>query len=162
MDIKLHRPHGACATTGRPFAPGETFYSVLGRGAAGLERVDCCAEAWTGPPSGALAWWRSTFPAAETTGPMLAPIDVLLDVFEELEGRADDGALRYLLALQLVRRRVLRIVEGRADADPAGEIVLACRKRDREYRVVVPAPAEAASPAVAERLTALVWSGGAA
>ena len=162
MDLKIHRPHGACATTGRSFAPGEHFYSALVRGPAGLERLDCCTAAWAGPPAGTLAWWRSAFPAPGSTGPTLAPVDVLLDVFEELDGRPADAALRYLLALQLVRRRVLRIVEPPVDAEPAAELVLACRKRDREYRVPVPAPAEAASPEVADRLTALVWSGGAA
>lgn len=162
MELKLHRPHGVCATTGRPFAPGESFYSALVRGAGGLERIDCCAEAWTGPPAGTLAWWRSAYPAADTAGPTLAPVDVLLDVFEELDGRPDDVALRYLLALQLVRRRVLRIVDAAADAEPSTELVLACRKRDREYRVAVADPSAAASPEVSERLTALVWSGGAA
>lgn len=162
MDLKIHRPQGTCATTGRSFAPGEVFFSTLVRGPAGLERLDCCAEAWTGPPPGALGWWRSTFPAAASAGPTLAPVDVLLDVFEELEGRPTEVALRYLLALQLVRRRVLRTVEQPAGAPHATELALACRKRDREYRVAIPAPAEAASPAVAERLTALVWSGGAA
>jgi hypothetical protein len=162
MDLRLHRPRHACATTGRDFAAGETFYSALVRGADGLERIDCCAEAWAGPPPGALCWWRSTYAAQESAGPSLAPVEVLLDVLEELDGRPDEAALRYLLALQLVRRRVLRIVDAPADTGPAADLVLACRKRDREYRVPVPPTAEAASPAVAERLTALVWSGGAA
>ena len=162
MDIKLHRPRGACATTGRAFAPGEAFYSALVRGAGGLERIDLSAEAWAGPPAGSLGWWRSTWQAAETAGPALAPVEVLLDVFEELDGRPEDAPLRYLLALQLVRRRVLRIVDPVAGSGEPTGLVLACRKRDREYRVEVPAPADAANPAVAERLTALVWSGGAA
>ncbi|MFM9025874.1 MAG: hypothetical protein ACKON7_11145 [Planctomycetaceae bacterium] len=162
MDLKIHRPHGVCATTGRSFAPGEAFFSALVRGPAGLERIDCCAEAWTGPPAGTLGWWRSTFPAAVSAGPTLAPVDVLLDVFEELEGRPTDTALRYLLALQLVRRRVLRSVESATGGSTSTELALACRKRDREYRVAIPAATEAASPEVAERLTALVWSGGAA
>ena len=162
MDIKLHRPRGVCATTGRGFAPGETFYSALVRGAAGLDRLDLSAEAWTGPPVNALGWWRSTWQVAESAGPSLAPVDVLLDVFEELDGRPDDAALRYLLALQLVRRRVLRIVDPAPGAESSADLVLACRKRDREYRVAVPDAADAANPAVAERLTALVWSGGAA
>jgi len=162
MDLKIHRPHGACGTTGRSFAPGEVFYSALVRGPAGLERVDCSADAWAGPPAGTLAWWRSAFPAAGSPGPTLAPVDVLLDVFEELEGRPADAALRYLLALQLVRRRALRVVESPTGAETSTDLLLACRKRDREYRVPVPATADAASPEVAERLTALVWSGGAA
>jgi len=162
MDLRIHRPHGVCATTARAFAPGEPFFSALIRGPAGLERIDCCADAWAGPPADVVCWWRSTFTAAESTGPTLAPVDVLLDVLEELDGRADDAALRYLLALQLVRRRVLKIVDPPAGEAAGGELVVACRKRDREYRLPLPDPADAASPQVAERLTALVWSGGAA
>lgn len=162
MDLKIHRPQAACSLTGRPFVAGQTIYSALVRGGSGLERMDVAADAWSGPPERTLAWWRSAFPEVPTGGAVLAPPDVLLDVFEELEGRAADAALRYLLALQLVRRRVLRMVEAPAGAATAGELVLACRKRDREYRVAIPAPAEAANPEVAERLTALVWSGGAA
>lgn len=162
MDLKIHRPHGVCAATGRSFAPGEVFYTALVRGPAGLERIDSGADAWTGPPENALGWWRSTFSAAGATGPTLAPVDVLLDVLEELDGRPADAALRYLLALQLVRRRVLRPLDAPPAAAAPAELVLACRKRDREYRVPVPAPADAADPEVAARLTALVWSGGAA
>ena len=162
MDLKIHRPHGACASTGRPFAPGETFYSALVRGPAGLERIDWSAAAWTAPPADAVCWWRSAFAVAEPAGPALAPVDALLDVLEDLDGRPDEGPLRYLLALQLVRRRVLRIVDAPGGTVGAAELVLACRKRDRAYRVAVPEPAAAACPEVAQRLTALVWSGGAA
>lgn len=158
MDFKLHRPQGICGVTARPFVPGEVFHSALVRGAGGLERLDVCAEAWTGPPSGALAAWRSTYPAPEAAGPALAPVDVLLDVLEELDGRPDDAAFRYLLALQLVRRRVLRPVEG----SPAGELLLACRRREREYHVPVATVAEATAEGIAGRLTALLWSGEAA
>ncbi|NBW86609.1 MAG: hypothetical protein EBR23_07225, partial [Planctomycetia bacterium] len=133
MDLKLHRPQAACARTGRAFVAHERFHSALVRGAGGLERIDVCDEAWQGPPPETIAWWRSTFPEAHQAGPSLAPPDVLLDALESLEGNRDEEPLRYLLALQLVRRRVLRIVN---EAGAAGdELVLACRKRDREYRV---------------------------
>jgi hypothetical protein len=182
MDIKLHRPRGTCSVTGRPLAPGEAFYSALVRGPDGLDRIDVSGAAWTGPPEAALAVWRSIFPAGDNAGPTLAPVDVLLDLFEELEGRPDDAALRYLLALQLARRRVLKIVDAPADTAPIdtapidtapndtapndtaapADLVLACRRRGREYRVAVEEPAAAAVAALGERLTALLWSGEAA
>jgi len=89
-------------------------------------------------------------------------VDVLLDVLEELEGREDDAPLRYLLALQLVRRRALRIVDAAAEPANAGELRVACRKRDREYRVRIVPPAEATAAGVEQRLMTLLWSGGAA
>ena len=161
MDLKIHRPRGTCGTSGRAFVPGEVFHSALVRTAAGIERVDIAAEAWTGPPADTLAAWRSAYPAAESGGPELAPVDVLLDVLDELERNPDDAAIRYLLALQLVRRRVLRIVDAPA-AEPTTDLVLACRRREREYRVRPVTAVEAAAPGTGERLTALLWSGEAA
>ncbi|NDC62801.1 MAG: hypothetical protein EBZ59_02150 [Planctomycetia bacterium] len=165
MDLKLQRPLAACARTNRAFVSGETFYSALVRAEGRLQRIDCAADAWQGPPPQVLAWWRSVYPAAESTGSTLAPPDVLLDVLERLEERPEDASLRYLVALQLVRRRVLRIAEQPRPTDgarPAEELVLACRKRDAEYRVrVVPMPA-ADVAGVEERLAALLWSGEAA
>jgi hypothetical protein len=176
MDLKIHRPQGTCRVTGRPFVPGELFHSALVREAGGIQRVDVCADAWSGPPAGTLAAWRSAFPSA-ASGPTLAPVDVLLDLLEELEGRADEAALRYLLALELVRRRVLKMSdappdtaapaepESRARAARSGatrELVLICRRRDREYRVPEATPDAALVVEVGQRLTALLWSGEAA
>lgn len=173
MELKLHRPHAACAQTGRPFVAGEPLVSALVRSEGRLERCDYAAGSWTGPPVNTLAWWRSTFPASTTAGTTLAPADVLLDVLEELEGRECETALRYLVAIELVRRRVLRFVDrqqdedrddnGRtADSPVQPDLILACRKRDREYRVRSVSAREAMASGIEERLTALLWSGGAA
>jgi hypothetical protein len=163
MDLKLQRPRAACARTGRTFASGDVMVSALVRDGAALERIDYAAEAWEEPPPGTLAWWRCRYAAAGPAGPTLAPPDVLLDVLEELESRPEEAALRYLLALQLVRRKVLRIVEPAA-ADAAGMdghevLVLSCRKRSSEYRVTV-VPPGSLTDGVEERLHALLWSGG--
>lgn len=138
--------------------------SALVRDGAALERIDCAAEVWQEPPPGTLAWWRSRYAAAGPAGPVLAPPDVLLDVLEEMESRPEEAALRYLLALQLVRRKVLRIVEPAAAEAAVGTdgqetLVLSCRKRSSEYRVTVVPPASLAD-GVEERLHALLWSGG--
>jgi hypothetical protein len=169
MELKLHRPHAACAQTGRLFVAGEPLVSALVRSEGRLDRCDYAAETWTGPPVNTLAWWRSTFPAGTTAGTTLAPADVLLDVLEELEGREADAALRYLVALELVRRRAVRFVDRHGDGqsdkqagDAGPDLILACRKRDREYRVRAVSAREAMASGVEERLTALLWSGGAA
>jgi hypothetical protein len=169
MELKLHRPHAACTQTGRPFVAGEPLVSALVRSEGRLDRCDYAAAAWTGPPANTLAWWRSTYPATASDGTTLAPADVLLDVLDELEGREADAALRYLVALELVRRRAVRFVDRHGDEQGAGragdgepDLILTCRKRDREYRVRAVSPREATAPGVEERLTSLLWSGGAA
>jgi hypothetical protein len=169
MELKLHRPHAACTQTGRPFVAGEPLVSALVRSEGRLDRCDYAADSWTGPPDNTLAWWRSTYPATTSDGTTLAPADVLLDVLEEMEGREADAALRYLVALELVRRRAVRFIDRHGD-DPgdsqAGEagpdLILACRKRGREYRVRAVSSREATAPGIEERLASLLWSGEAA
>lgn len=160
MDLKLHRPQSVCSRTGRGFAPGDPFYSALVRAPEGLLRIDVAPDAWDGPPAEAVAWWRSVCPVASAAGPTLAPVDVLLDTLEAFEGTEADAAVRYLLALQLVRRRVLKL-EGPAPDDDS-MLLFSCRRRDCEYRITVLDPAVLADPPVAARLTALLWSGEAA
>ena len=163
MDYKLHRPHPVCHRTGRGFVVGEEFFSALVRGEGGLERLDIAVEAWDGPPPDTVAWWRARQGAATDTGPVLAPVEVLLDALEALDDKPADDAVRYLLALQLVRRRVLRIEGSDVDSDAAdGAIVFSCRRRDRDYRLRPVRAEEAADPEVAARLMALLWSGEAA
>jgi hypothetical protein len=162
MDIRLHRPLPVCSRTGRSFTAGETFVSVLVRDDGGLARIDVAPEAWDGPPADTIAWWRSRYPAAGETGPTLAPVEVLLDALESLDGDPSAEPLRYLLALQLVRRRVLRMVDQHTGATEDDAIQLACRRRDRDYRVRIVSAADAADPTVADRLDALLWSGDAA
>lgn len=161
MDLKLHRPHPVCSRTGRGFVPGDVFFSALLRGAGGLERIDVAVGAWDGPPPAAIAWWRSVQPAAaHDAGPSLAPVEVLLNALEALDEANADEAVRYLLALQLVRRRILKL-EPPDEADDS-MLVFSCRRRDRVYRIGPVAAATLADPEVAARLSALLWSGDAA
>lgn len=173
MDLKLQRPAAACHETGAAFAPGDVIYSALIRDAGSLSRYDWSVEAWPGPPAETLAWWRNVVPEQPGSGVSLAPVDVLLDTLEALENRPEDAALRYLLALQLVRRRVLRFAEApptpgeeersvETDADtPALQVLaLSCRRRDCDYSIPVAVPAAEDCGAVEERLAALLWSGG--
>ena len=91
MDYEIHRSTRHCAKTGRELKPGETFYSVLNAAGAELVREDFSAEAWEGPPEGAIGWWKSHVPSPDARKLHWAPNDVMLDLFEQL---ADDAAGR--------------------------------------------------------------------
>ncbi|MFM7244935.1 MAG: hypothetical protein ACKO40_12300 [Planctomycetaceae bacterium] len=157
MDLKLQRPQTQCAATGRAFAAGDLVCSALVRRNGTIERVDVAADAWSGAPADVIAWWRCRHPAAQGAGREPTPADALLDALEALE-ESPDEPLRYLLALQLVRRRVLRMPDARENHDDPDVLVLACRRRGRDYRVRV----AAADEGVEERLASLLWSGEAA
>ena len=162
MDYRIHKPQPRCATTDRPFAAGEPFYSALVREEGRIVRVDLAADAWQGPSEATIAWWKSTLPE-ENAKPTLAPVDVLLDLLEQLEGEPADAPLRYLLALVLVRRRVLKIADGPdSDADDEPTLAVSCRRRGSDYLIPIAAPDAADRDSLEQRLTGLLWAGEAA
>jgi hypothetical protein len=159
-DYDVQRCSRHCVATGRELADGEVFYSaLLARGAA-LERQDFAAEAWQGPPEGVLAWWRARVPARDARPPRLAPSDVLLTLLDGLEQHPDRAELRYVLALLLVRRRVLRVEEQSPQA--AGETIeLYCPRQDRTHHVRVALPAADRAEALEQELAELLSAGAA-
>jgi hypothetical protein len=135
MEYEIERSAKSCAATGREFAPGEEFFSALIAKGAELKRCDYAAEAWQGPPEGAIGWWKSQMPGQNARRAHWAPNDMLLNFFEELAQQPDKQDMRYVLALLLVRRRVMRLEEEQRD-DAGGErLVLYCPRRDAQYEV---------------------------
>ena len=153
MQISAFPPENApklsrvCAATGRAFEPGEKIFTFLFEENGELQRRDLCAEAFasTPRPENALAWWSSRLPNDAEKKEKLAPNDALLDLFESLANRPDEAALRYVLALLLTRRRVLRFEREEieladdlsARAAPAPSIVFFSPRRDASYVVPV-------------------------
>ena len=52
MEYEIERSAKSCAATGREFAPGEEFYSVLIAEGAELKRCDYSAAGLAGPAAG--------------------------------------------------------------------------------------------------------------
>jgi hypothetical protein len=140
MDFEIQRCTRHCAASGRELAPGEVFFSVLRRQGAELVRSDYAADAWTGPPEDCTGWWKSRMPTRETGRPKLAPNDALLQLFQQLEAVPDKQDMRFVLALLLVRRRVLQVEE--SAADDANYMALFCPRDESTYRVANLVPDE--------------------
>ncbi|MBL6910274.1 MAG: hypothetical protein ISR34_07630 [Pirellulales bacterium] len=169
MDLKIQRPSPTCKETGSEFKAGDVMFSALVREEGRLIRHDWSHDAWAGAPDETLAWWRSVVPEQEDGGVSLAPVEALLDTLESLADQPEEASLRYLLALQLIRRRVLRFAESSSQeetetsdiCDREDEVVsLVCRRRDCEYEVVAVMPKAEEHAALEERLASLLWSGG--
>jgi hypothetical protein len=156
VDFEVQRCTRHCAATGRELAPGETYYSVLTPAGASVERQDFSAEAWTGPPEGALGWWKSQIPAAEAKKIHFTPNEVLLDLFEQLDGQTDRADLRYVLALLLIRRRVLRLEDTEQDAADGEQLVVSCPRRSTEYKIRVTSPDGARAHEIQEMLAQML------
>jgi hypothetical protein len=135
MDYAIERSAKCCAATGREFAPGEWFYSVLIGQGDELKRCDYSAQAWQGPPPGTIGWWKSQMPDQNVRRSAWAPNEVLLGFFDELAAQPDKQDMRYVLALLLVRRRVMRMEEEQRDESGQERLLLYCPRRDAEYTV---------------------------
>ncbi len=118
MDYQLKPLGKICSQTGKPFGPGDICYSAVVEKGSEWVRLDYSAGAWTGPPQGALGYWRVTIPAREPVRRRALDPDALLRHFEQISEDANPGRekFRYVLALLLVQRRRLRINQTRSDA----------------------------------------------
>jgi len=158
MDYEIQRCTRCCAATGRELAPGEEFYSALVAEGADLVRHDYSTEAWDGPPEGAIGWWKSQMPSPTAKRMNWAPNDVMLEFFEQLEQQPDRQDMRYVLALLLVRRRVMRQEESEQDEQGREVLVLYCPRRETTYRVPVVDPEESRINEIQEELAKLLFA----
>lgn len=156
MDYEVQRSTRHCTTTGREFAPGETYFSVLMVEGADLKRYDYAADAWQGPPEESVGWWKSQIPDRTTTRKHWAPNDVMLQFWDELAEQADKQDMRYVLTLLLVRRRVFRLEEETFDSAGQELLVVYCPRREATYEVPVVSPESARIDEIQEELAALL------
>lgn len=158
MDYEVQRCTRHCAASGRVLGEGEEFFSVLVAQGAGVVRLDYAIEAWPGPPEGALGWWRSRVPTRDGKKAQLAPSEVLLELFNELEGTADKLDMRYVMALLLVRRRILRLEETEHDETGREILVLYCPRDETTHRVQMAMPGEARTAEIQDELARLLFA----
>lgn len=107
QEYSIHRSQRRCQQTDRAFAPGESYYSVVLARGSELVRLDLSRDVWTGPPVGTVGWWLSRMPTKALGKPTPAPASVLIQALETLVEDPSQQELAYLLALTLVRRRIL-------------------------------------------------------
>jgi len=105
----------ACDATAKPFTEGETFYTALYRDGEGFLRKDLCEEAWSAlaadPEAPApFSSWRSKFEPPAPPPPEPLPRDDAEGMLRRLLESNDPAHTntRYLLAVMLERKRVLR------------------------------------------------------
>jgi len=140
LDFDVQRSTRRCAKTDRELKPGEMFYSVLLPKGGDVVRSDFCEEAWEGPPAEAVGWWKSQLPKPNSQKMHWAPNDVMLFYFEQLEQQPEKADVRYVLALLLVRRRIVRLEETETDESGREVMVLFCPRNENQYRVVTANP----------------------
>lgn len=163
----VHRCTGVCAASGRAFAPGEPHVAVLAESPEhGLVRLDFAVDAWEGgarpgAPLRVFGFWRGVFQPHEQAKKQLMGDDELLELFDTLSGASDAKQVRfrYVLALLLIRRRLLRVVGQRRGSDG---VTLQVLRRGESAGETTPTPVvdpgldDVAIAEAVEQLTALV------
>ena len=112
-----------CAVTGREFAEGEQFYTLLFRDRHGFRREDLSDEAWrqlresgekkTQP----FSFWRSKFEPPAPPAPEPLAKETAEDLLRRYMAEPDSqhANARYILALMLERKRLFKHVETQED-----------------------------------------------
>ena len=107
-EYKVGRCTRQCFKLQRPLREGEEYYSVIVESGDDFERRDYSAEAWDGPPEDAIGHWKCRIPKSDEKKLVLAPKEVLISLLREMENSPDKAKARYLLALTMMRKRILR------------------------------------------------------
>jgi hypothetical protein len=158
MDYEVERCTRRCAASGRELQDGEEFYSALLTQRGQVHRTDYAVEHWVGPPESALAWWKSRMPTREAKKGQLAPNEVLLQLFAELEHVPEKADMRYVLALLLVRRRVLREEEVQRDETGHERMLVYSPRDENTYQVDVVMPGEPRTDEIQAELGRLLYA----
>lgn len=112
-DIKS-RAH-TCAQTGKEFAEGDFFYTLLYRDGDGFRREDLSEEAWQSRNDNIqpFSFWRSKYEPPAPPPPEPIPKDDAESLLRRMlaEQNPERNNICYILALMLERKRVLRPVE---------------------------------------------------
>jgi hypothetical protein len=157
LEFELKNCSRTCAATARPLNPGEVYFSVLVSAGHDFARQDFAVDAWQGPPEDCIGWWRSRIPTKDDSQPRLAPIDVMLNLFEALEDRPAELAFRYLLGLLLLRRKVLRRDDSRRDEQGREVLTMHCQRRQRDYDLVVAEPSAEQAAKLQDQMLHLLY-----
>ena len=139
--------------------PGEPVYSVLVDVGGNITRQDFSAEAWQGPTEDAVGWWKGVVADAGGKRVHWAPNDVMLHYFEQLDGNPVKEDVRYVLALLLVRRRIVRVESTEKDAAGNETLVVYSPRNEVEYRVKVAMPPVEREAAIQAELSELLQGG---
>ena len=115
QDWNIRMRSEACAVTGKNFEEGELFYTALYREGDEFRRSDLCEEAWarlsadteTAAP---FSSWRSRYEPPAPAAPEPLPKDDAEGMLRSLLESNDPAHAntRYLLAVMLERKRILR------------------------------------------------------
>ena len=159
LDFEVQRFTRKCCETDVILQPGDVFYSALVAQGSQVIRKDYSEGAWKGPPDATLGWWKAQVPDFHSQKMHWAPNDVILHYFEQLYEDDSQADMRYVLALLMIRRRIVRLEDTDRDDQQCETFVLYCPRNEREYRVAVTSPTPERTAEIQNQLAELLFAG---
>ena len=135
---EIGRPADVCAATGQPIRPGDEFVAALVEKDDGvLDRLDYRVDAWAEVerPAHLFAFWQTVRSSPDARRQPLLDASTISDLFEQLADATEPRrlAFRYVLALILIRKRVLEHLGQRpASGDRPSVMLVRFRGVDKE------------------------------
>lgn len=125
MDFDIRPIAKNCAVSGEMLVPGAECWSVVTEVDGKLVRQDISAERWSGPPEGAVGFWKCTVPQSAGVQKKM-DVDSLFEYFLQLTDSPNLTEQDYLfvVALLLMRKRRLILEENiEIDDQPAMRLI---------------------------------------
>lgn len=160
---EIGKSQHACAVSGRVFAEGEEFFSALREDGESFARLDYSPECWQELDKSAFfSFWRTKLQKGDgkRKNRLVIDVEAFYTFFRSLENEQQEARrlFRYLIALILVRKRVLRLDE--IEKSPEGEaLILHDTRQKQECRVPVCAANPEALVAAQEELNQIFACG---
>jgi len=116
---EINKPLGECYGSGKKIEYGEEYFGALVETADGLQRRDFCADYWESQKPGVFCHWKTRLPDPEQKKQLFIDDQMLMAFFERLEKEIDQEKInfRFVLALILMRKRMLKYDETRTELD---------------------------------------------
>jgi hypothetical protein len=159
-DFKIAKTEGICTACEKPIPPGETLVALARLSEEELIREDYhppCWESLQDDPRNdpdVLGTWRTRVPKPEEKKKLLIDDALIINFFERLDGQDDPSRInfRYVLALILMRKRIL-VYEGMERDDDEREIWnMRMKGSDKYHRVIDPQLDESSIASVSSQL----------
>jgi len=154
MEWEIQKSNTKCSGCEKQFEQGEEYHSALYDEGEQFSRKDFCGECWTNiRPEEAFSFWKTRVPTREEQRKLLVDDDVLLEFFLRLTAEQSQPAdaeetaaqhkvnFRYILALVLMRKRILRF-EDIIREDGKEYLVLRYPREKTDFKVLDPGLAE--------------------
>ncbi|MBN2593575.1 MAG: hypothetical protein JXA81_08720 [Sedimentisphaerales bacterium] len=116
---EITKPLGQCYGTERKIEYGEEYFAALVETEEGLQRRDFCAEYWESEKPDVFCYWKTRLPEPGQKKQLFVDDQMLMAFFDRLEKETEQEKInfRFVLALILMRKRILKYDETKNDGD---------------------------------------------